>query len=555
MRVSRRGAGLLALAAMLLPGAARADELLVMPYTCTVVGGQPVLTPGAERGHRILGARDQRKFNACSPVNPGLCRQWTVHRFDLDCDGTRVPWVSVVAATNEGSRRAWLLNGRLVLRMGPRWSLPADDPCAQEAGPEQRFEYRRMRRYCADRLALAPAPVVEMPFGYAPMLGLDGIFVKGGGPAVAGGQPALPPIAAAPPGVNAQGFRPEPPNPMPELFPSDPPPAWPEPFAGEDAPARPAPAVPPQATPPQPQGQSPSKVAATPPAAAPAAGQAAVPPPLAEPPKVAHTESKPAAPQVNLGPRVVTSAPAPKPATEAPAATPAPSTMGIGEAPKNSAAPAKPPAAEMPKDRASSPSKVAAPLPRNTVEAPAALSPTAETNSGGAGVSLLGAFRTTTVGALVAFGGLALGLLTAFALARRNESIRDARRRPRDLSSVSLGNKRSSPPTRITSERGNLPPNAAASAMSRVPGRTAAASTAAEFGDRMPETRAEAMQVLGIGVAPTANEAAIKKIVDGLRQSWHPDLARDETDRVLRELRSKQINAAWELLRGQRAVV
>jgi hypothetical protein len=91
--------------------------------------------------------------------------------------------------------------------------------------------------------------------------------------------------------------------------------------------------------------------------------------------------------------------------------------------------------------------------------------------------------------------------------------------------------------------------------MSRVPGRTAAASTAAEFGDRMPETRAEAMQVLGIGVAPTANEAAIKKIVDGLRQSWHPDLARDETDRVLRELRSKQINAAWELLRGQRAVV
>ena len=49
--------------------------------------------------------------------------------------------------------------------------------------------------------------------------------------------------------------------------------------------------------------------------------------------------------------------------------------------------------------------------------------------------------------------------------------------------------------------------------------------------------------------------AALKKIVDGLRQSWHPDLARDDADRALRELRSKQINAAWDLLQSQRAEV
>ena len=61
--------------------------------------------------------------------------------------------------------------------------------------------------------------------------------------------------------------------------------------------------------------------------------------------------------------------------------------------------------------------------------------------------------------------------------------------------------------------------------------------------------------MLGIGVAPTASDAALKKIVDGLRQSWHPDLATDETDRAVRELRSKQINAAWDLLRSQRAEV
>ncbi len=44
----------------------------------------------------------------------------------------------------------------------------------------------------------------------------------------------------------------------------------------------------------------------------------------------------------------------------------------------------------------------------------------------------------------------------------------------------------------------------------------------------------------------------MKKIVDGLRLSWHPDLAKDEADRQLREYRLKQINAAWDLIQGKR---
>jgi len=559
MRVWRRGAGVLALATLLLPAWAQADEMLVMPYACSMVGGQPLLTPAPEQGHRVVGPRDQRKFNACSSVNPDLCRQWIVHRFDLDCDGTRVPWVSVVAATNEGSRRAWLLDGRLVLRMGPRWSLPADDPCAEEAGAEQRFEYRRMRRHCADRLALAPPPVVEMPFGYAPMLGIDGIFVKSA-PAAAGGQPPLPPVAAAPPGVNQPGSRPAPPpNPMPELFPSEPQPTWPEPFADE-APARPAQPAPGQAAPPP----APPRVATAPPITSPPAAEAPRPAP-AEAKTAAAPAAPPSAPQVNLGPRIV-NPPAPKPATDATAAAPAAAPVAVGEASKITPPAPKPatqetrvaaasPPTKTPESAASPPKTTELPVKRGAEPSATPPRPAAEPESGGSSVGLFGIFRTTTVGALVAFGGLTLGLITAFALARRNESIRDARRRPRDLGTVSLGDKRPGPPARIANARGKLPPNAAASAMSRVPGQTAAASPAGDLGDRMPQSRAEAMQVLGIGVAPTANEAAIKKIVDGLRQSWHPDLAKDEADRTLRELRSKQINAAWELLRSQRAVV
>jgi DnaJ-class molecular chaperone len=66
----------------------------------------------------------------------------------------------------------------------------------------------------------------------------------------------------------------------------------------------------------------------------------------------------------------------------------------------------------------------------------------------------------------------------------------------------------------------------------------------------MPATYAEALQVLG--VSPDASLAAIKKIVDGLRLSWHPDLARSEVDRHLRQRRLQQINVAWDLISQRR---
>jgi curved DNA-binding protein CbpA len=56
-----------------------------------------------------------------------------------------------------------------------------------------------------------------------------------------------------------------------------------------------------------------------------------------------------------------------------------------------------------------------------------------------------------------------------------------------------------------------------------------------------------------MGVTPDATQVAIKRIVDGLRLSWHPDHAKDEADRQTRELRLKQINAAWDILNGVRA--
>ncbi|MGH1418567.1 MAG: hypothetical protein ACRBCJ_06890 [Hyphomicrobiaceae bacterium] len=69
-------------------------------------------------------------------------------------------------------------------------------------------------------------------------------------------------------------------------------------------------------------------------------------------------------------------------------------------------------------------------------------------------------------------------------------------------------------------------------------------------GVAVPQTPGEAYAVLGVNADVT--DAALKKIVDGLRMSWHPDMARDHQDREIREARTKQLNIAWDLIQGQR---
>lgn len=68
---------------------------------------------------------------------------------------------------------------------------------------------------------------------------------------------------------------------------------------------------------------------------------------------------------------------------------------------------------------------------------------------------------------------------------------------------------------------------------------------------RLPQSKGEAYQVLGVNA--DVSETTLKKIVDALRMSWHPDLAKDEADRVEREDRIKQINIAWEIINDKRA--
>ena len=66
----------------------------------------------------------------------------------------------------------------------------------------------------------------------------------------------------------------------------------------------------------------------------------------------------------------------------------------------------------------------------------------------------------------------------------------------------------------------------------------------------VPTSREEAYDMLGVN--DSISDATLKKLVDALRLSWHPDHARDEPDRQRREERIKQINVAWDLIVGKR---
>lgn len=459
--------------AMLACGAAGAQELIVMPYRCAVYDGRPVLTPTAEdQGHRIVSTREQRTITTCSPVDPGLCRQWSLHRFEMDCGGVPVAWTSVLAAAYPDRVRAEA--GQLQIRMPPRWTMAPDDPCARAYAYEGGWRPGRYDRYCADRRALAPPPYVTMPAGFAPLLGMNAVFVAA---RTAGLRPA--PYANAGPEPMARA-----PAPGPEALPAPPappkkavaaaPPVKETPKAAEPAP-KPAPAPPPVApdpVPPQEQG-----------------------------PPQANAAPKPGAPGTVVIPKIIN--------RESP-----------GEAPR--ARPETPP-----------PKAPAAPSTPITVEttsvAPAGrvAQPKAE-----GGLSLFLAKPEAPLAIAVA-ALCSVALLAGFAAWR-------LRRRPdgepeRDISNISFGAER----------RGDV-----VVSQWRTPMRATPPPLPPDIGlgDRMPESRDDALRVLGMGVMPGATGAALKKIIDGLRQAWHPDLAQDEQDRALRELRMKQINAAWDIL-------
>lgn len=498
-----------------------ADDILVMPYTCAMSGGQPVLTRSPDHGHQIIGRREQRNFTACSPSNPGVCRHWTVHRFEMKCGNARVPWSAVVAAAGGPNQdRVFIEGGVLKLRMGPAWAMAADDPCAPG-----RSRLGRVNRYCADRATLSQHPLVEMPAGFAPMLALEGIFVADGprsaDPQLGFGAPttgrATAAATGAPPPVKLAHVEP-PAKPQPQVTSKvDPSPAvlvpkvmnkgeashaakapTPEPAVIARAPVPPPPPPPPAMTPPPaplpvPEAAPPLTTASLPTLSLPPASPA-VPAPEPEPPKAA-------------------------PAPEAPQTVPVTPVVA-----KLSAQAAALAGHEAPQQRA---------------------------------MSLFSRFNPPPIELILALAAATMILLAALLLTRSGARRAMHAANARDIGDVRFGTVSGTAPAAapvggpvLTAVPG--PPTPRLHELPLPPTPTGMSASAPMLAGAVPITRKQALEVLGMGVAPDASQAALKRVVDGLRMTWHPDLAIDPADRLEREIRIKQINAAWDILSGRR---
>ena len=106
-------------AASALPVAA-GDETVSMAFACHVSNGRVTLEPGSDRVYRIVGKREQQTLRVCSGASAGSCRSLEIHRFIMDCDGNLVPWIDAAAASVRGQPwRASLADGRMTLHKWP----------------------------------------------------------------------------------------------------------------------------------------------------------------------------------------------------------------------------------------------------------------------------------------------------------------------------------------------------------------------------------------------------------------------------------------------------
>jgi len=129
----------------------------VMPYSCGFEGSRLVVQPGAGQSYEVIGARAQQPFTMCQP-DGNRCTTTTVHKFAIDCGGVRVPWMRVVAALPvPRPQRRWIDRGRLQI-------VRPEDP---GAAPPPCTDRQRARGDCLPWKSAPRLIRIEMPAGYA----------------------------------------------------------------------------------------------------------------------------------------------------------------------------------------------------------------------------------------------------------------------------------------------------------------------------------------------------------------------------------------------------
>lgn len=235
-------------------------ERLALPFSCRVEAGRIRLTPSRDRFYAITGQRQSQSATACSDADQPVCRTLVAHRFTFSCGGKKVAW-SDVAATIGGRRtsQVWLQDRRIniLIREGelrPPQQASCGEPAPAGAAPEPPTVEKPALvpiafRSCEPEAA-APARVLRthfaLPEGFAP-LALFGarivdtagaqINVERSGPGAVSVQAGLP-AEIAPRAPSAAGTLPVPPQPAAMAGSSERAAATTEPTTAANAPPR-----------------------------------------------------------------------------------------------------------------------------------------------------------------------------------------------------------------------------------------------------------------------------------------------------------------------------
>jgi hypothetical protein len=447
------------------PLPAVADEQIVLPFECNVVGGRVQMRPSSDQAYRIYGTRQEQRYRACSERNPDRCRTFLVHRFTMACGRDRVAWpeaYEAIARATDG-RAFFNPDGALYYRMGPREG--------REGYP---FPERRH-----------VTGVVELPDGFAPLAGVDAIFTPL--------DPRVAELEDGSPPRNGGSDRQSTFEPALTSKPAT------EPVAKKE----PGPVQ-------QPAPQSAPKPLETASTTKPDAADRRLAERLAEASGAAQrSEQKAAAPEP-AAPPAAAAAPA-SPSPVAPTILNNPAAKEVEQASKTETVVA---AAEMTPPPQTQPSAQTGPR----VEGWSA--------SGGSG-----RISVPPIAFAILIAAATLAILVVI-LKKQAEAPVAAGPVRVPIEPVLPGFDPPRPQGQSLVLRENPEPPVLGSTVSQTPG--------------VPSTRADALALLGLNA--DATDPVIRKLVEALRQSWHPDLAATPEDRAAREERIKAINVAADLL-------
>jgi hypothetical protein len=154
---------------------AQAREQLVMPFDCRIEQGQPKLSPAADKAYPIIGSRDEQMLTSCGFSPSTGCRTMLAHRFDISCGGSRVSWMRIVGAIgNTAAVRSWIKGDRLTVEL-PTQDAPVAKPACFEGPSRLGVSTGQGRRgvlvsnTCLPQRGKTRFDQMVLPAGYAPV--------------------------------------------------------------------------------------------------------------------------------------------------------------------------------------------------------------------------------------------------------------------------------------------------------------------------------------------------------------------------------------------------